>query len=230
MGKGIIFVGSTNLNRNSDQQSMYSKKGSINNDKIKNNFYVELRSYCLQNLNTKNRKKRITSLKNKYGTYACSEKNMEKVFEAYASCFQNCKNSQIKLKKNHLPNYLNKYRVDKRIQKRLFNIEGIDTIDKVIENRKYIKINVTKSNKRNASFYSNLHFYMDKYYDDSKVPLTIEIKKGMKKMSKGDAFIDSIRELYSYRGTSSLNIGEICRAEKLNLTQKDINWLKKYWD
>lgn len=230
MGKGIIFVGSTNLNRNSDQQSMYSKKGSVNNDKIKNDFYVELRSYCLQNLNTKNRKKRITSLKNKYGTYACSEKNMEKVFEAYASCFQNCNNSQIKLKKNHLPDYLNKYRVDKRIQKRLFYIEGIDTIDKVIENRKYIKVNVTKSSKRNASFYSNLHLYMDKYYDDSKVPLTIEIKKGMKKMSKGDAFIDSIRELYSYRGTSSLNIGEICRAEKLNLTQKDINWLKKYWD
>lgn len=245
MGKGIIFVGSTNLNRNSDQQSMYSKKGLINNDKLKKDFYVELRSYCLQNLNTKNRKKRITSLKNKHGTFACSEKNMEKVFEAYNDWLKNCKRISVKSRKNDIRNFFEKHHVDKRIQKRLFEIEGIHTQTKLVkgksEKNKPSKnsTNAKKSNSKRQpklrptinknQFYEQLHNYMDIFYNIESIPLYETINNGINYYGKDEDFIKSIRELYSYKYSTNLSINQICVTYNINISKEDINSLQRYW-
>ena len=90
MGKGIIFVGSGNLNRNKDQQSMYQY--GYRNQRQKDSrtlFYKEL---CLESRTCpgeKGRNKKIKQLRLKYIENACSEKTMERLFIAYSECFKN---------------------------------------------------------------------------------------------------------------------------------------------
>lgn len=154
MGKGIIFVGGGNLNRNRDQQSMYT--GNKRNQYTKQNsrreaFYKEL---CLESkklFSIKARNKKIKKLSSKYQNSACSEKTMEKVFIAYFECIQKpLKKKALKLKLLELPDFLEKNNVDKRIIKRIIAIEEIeepDSIDKGIKKRK-VKQHVTIKEKR----------------------------------------------------------------------------------
>lgn len=234
MGKGIIFVGSTNLNKNRDQQAMYSgSKSNLKNEAVKKKFYIELRNNSLKKPDIKKRKQIINVLKSKYGMSACSVVTMEKVFEAYTDCFQNCKTgAQIKNRKNQLPYYLDKYHVDKRIYIRLLKIEGIDTIDQVIENRKIKNVSSkrTKNQKRKLNkFYSDLHDYMDVSYNDETISLPETLRIGMRRYGKDNTFLIAVRNLYSFKHLSQLSIDEICKNEQIDLDHEDIAGLKKVW-
>lgn len=135
MAKGIIFVGGGNLNRNQDQQSMYNYgyRNQYNQQKkdSRTRFYNEL---CLQSKTLpgeKGRNKKIKQLSLKYIDTACSEKTIEKVFIAYSECFNNKMNSKEKKKRMvDLPGILEKNKVDKRVIKRILEIEGFKNEDK----------------------------------------------------------------------------------------------------
>ncbi|EGP5301848.1 hypothetical protein EAC14_11955, partial [Enterococcus faecium] len=107
MGKGIIFVGGGNLNRNRDHQSMYTSNKYNHYTKqnsMRELFYKEL---CLESkklLSIKSRNKKIKQLSLKYQSNACSEKTMQKVFTAYTDCFHgNMKSKEKKKKRLDLP-------------------------------------------------------------------------------------------------------------------------------
>lgn len=154
MGKGIIFVGGGNLNRNRDHQSMYTSNKYNHYTKqnsMRELFYKEL---CLESkklLSIKSRNKKIKQLSLKYQSNACSEKTMQKVFTAYFECIQiPLKKKALKLRLVKLPVFLEKNNVDKRIIKRIIAIEEIEepnSIDKGIKKRK-VKQHVIIKEKR----------------------------------------------------------------------------------
>lgn len=237
MGKGIIFVGRANLNRNKSQQSMYlgdKYQNKVSATEKRKEFYQALRVECLKFGNIGKRVKRIKSLKNKYETYACSEKNMDKVFKAYEACFSGCKTKKdIVLKKKELPTYFNNYEVDKRIQKRMLELESIH----------YSPLASTEATKANAKtkndlklkqdqkkiFFKLLHEYLENSLKENRV-MTTRLYNLYRHHQRDDDYLEELKKLYTYKTSQNSNIKQICIMHGLELYKKDIKGLQVHWD
>ena len=200
MGKGIIFVGGGNLNRNRDQQSMYSASNRNKYNKQKSmraEFYNELCVESRKISSQKARKKKIQQLHLKYENYACSEKNMEKVFVSYFDCFQKpVKKSQYKTRLLKLPEFLEKNNVDKRIIKRIKEVEKLEDLNQITEIKNVEKDLVSKKKDRSNRFYELLNRYLIETVYDSKVVMTSELENLFAVFPRDADYINQLKIIY----------------------------------
>jgi hypothetical protein len=210
MAKGIIFVGGGNLNRNQDQQSMYNygyrNQYSQQKKDSRTRFYKEL---CLQSRTVpgeKGRNKKIKQLRLKYIDTAVSEKTIEKVFIAYSECFNNKMNSKEKKKRIiDLPGMLEKNKVDKRVIKRILEIEGLDNENK--NNLKLKKDSIShilnpemksnsKKKERLKKFHEMLNDYLINSYLNDQVVMDHELKRMCHLFSRDFNYVNNLKIIY----------------------------------
>lgn len=250
MGQGIIFVGSGNLNRNKDQQSMYGygyQRKRINKRDL---FYNEL---CIESRKVpskKVRKKKMQQLNSKYMNSACSIENMEKVFIAYQDCFQKViKKKEYKVKVRKLPFFLEKHHVDKRIIKRILEIEQLDHTVKDIEKKKDIKNTANRVEGTNSTsqlvkikkerankFYELLNEYLIKSSFDNSIVMSSELNDLFKVFKRDANYVGQLKLIYqgfisqSSESISYSYLKKIRKKYNTSISRTDLKALIKYFN
>lgn len=240
MGKGIIFVGGGNLNRNRNHQSMYT--GNKYNQYAKQNsrreaFYKEL---CLESkklLSIKSRNKKIKQLSLKYQSNACSEKTMQKIFTAYTECFHgNMKSKEKKKRILDLPGILEKNKVDKRVIKRILEIEGLENIDINIKKDSFVSHTVnaeikTKSNKneRLKKFHEMLNEYLIESYFSDQIIISHELERTCKLFNRDSIYLNDLKIVYREMIENGLTFLESCEKYNFHIYKTDLKGLSKNW-
>ena len=238
MGKGIIFVGSGNLNRNKDQQSMYQY--GYRNQRQKDSrtlFYKEL---CLESRTCpgeKGRNKKIKQLRLKYIENACSEKTMERVFIAYSECFKNKMKSKEKKKRiMALPIFLEKNKVDKRVIKRIIEIEALENEvknhlkkDSVSYPLKLETKSKSKKNEKLIIFHEMLNDYLIKSYFNDQVEMNHELKRMCHLFSRDVNYVKNLKIIYREMIENGLTFLESCEKHTIHIYKTDMRGLSKNW-
>jgi len=222
MGQSIIFVGGANLNRNSDNQSMYKNSYRNNLTPSRDQFYNELCAECRTFPGKKNRNKKIVKLRSKYQGSACSDSAMEKVFISYLECFgRKMEKRENRKKVVELPVFLESNKVDKRIIKRIRVIENLKpastekkqvkknrvTIEKgtirTDKNKSIIqshvplpKLTTKERNARTRNFYKMLHDYLIESVSNPQVLMTQELAENCLLFNRDAAYIEGVRRIY----------------------------------
>lgn len=234
MGKGIIFIGGENLNRNRAQQSMYNygyhNKYNQQKDDNRLQFYKEL---CLQGRSLplkKGRDKKIRQLSSKYQGSACSEKTMEKVFISYSECFHiKMKSNEKKKKLLDLPKILEENKVDKRVIKRIKEIEGIEEPFKDNMNKKLNVIPESKSIKK-RKFYEMLNEYLIKSHFNNQIVMSQELKEMCELYNRRPIYINYLKIIYIDMIDESLTFSQAYEKTDYPIYKSDRHGLSTNWN
>lgn len=223
MGQGIIFVGANNLNRNKDHQSMYSsssKKHYYINDPTlsRDAFYRELCEFSKSLPGKKKRTKRISQLRSKYQGNSCSEKMMERVFLSYFDCFT--RTGVIRKNKVDLPIFLEKNKVDKRIIKRIREIENLNSASKKSEQSKTECSNLTTKQKR-RDFYRLLHDYLIETTSNPKARMTPQLADYCKIYGRSSEYINELSLAYKDAIKKDIGLFDACKLRNINMFKSD---------
>ena len=238
MGKGIIFVGGGNLNRNKDQQSMYGYGYRNQQQKdSRTRFYKEL---CLQSRTLpleKGRNKKIKQLRLKYIETACSEKTIERVFIAYSECFNTKMNSKEKKKRIvDLPEILEKNKVDKRVIKRILEIEGLENDDKNDLKKDSVSPILNSEIKSKSSkkerlikFHEMLNDYLIKSCFNDQVEMNHELKRMCHLFNRDFNYVNNLKIIYRKMIENELTFLEACEKYSIHIYKADLKGLSKNW-
>lgn len=162
---------------------------------------------------------------------------MEKVFLAYNECFKNVRSKkEKKLKKFQLPIYFEKFNLDKRIQKRLIEVEKIQKMDsKKVSNKPKNKNRVlanrseTDSTTNERIFYRKLHVYLEENYNNNRAIDDQDLREMYNRLGKTVFYMKSLKKLYKYKLSTQLSLDEICSKYGIVINKKDRRGLSQYW-
>lgn len=234
MGKGIIFVGERNLNRNKERQSMYNASYGKQTNSNRLDFYKELCKESKKVPVEKVRIKKIDQLHSRYQNNACSKDNMNKVFMAYCECLQGSfKKKEDSTKKiSQLLIFLAKNKVDKRIIKRIMEIEGLPTLEngtKKIQ-RETMKQEVIVSKKEKIDrFHELLNQYLIENSLNSTFDMNPELKELLLVFKRDPDYIDKLKMIYHHILNKNTSFDKIRRKHKLMIAEVDKNGLMKQY-
>lgn len=234
MGKSIIFVGRTNLNRNSDNQGMYKSNYGNYLKLDRNQFYRELCEACRTYPEKNKRNIKISRLRSKYQGYSCSERTMEKVFNAYFNCFKRQIGQNGGRKKvNQLPLFLEKEGVDKRIIRRIMDIEGITMIEKNnnLNKKKDITETLVKVKKeRLQRFHELLNVYLLECVYKEGVLMDSELESLLEIYQRSPEYINHLKNIYKRMVKFDLSLSKANKKGKHSLTRTDKNGLEHAYE
>lgn len=234
MGKGIIFVGERNLNRNKERQSMYNTGYHKQTNSNRLDFYKEL---CKESKKVPVEKVRIKKIEQLYSTYqnnACSKENMNKVFMAYWDCLQSSfkKKKDSNKKISQLPVFLAKNKVDKRIIKRIMEIEGLSSSEnatKKIQKETIKEEVIVRKKEKIDRFHELLNQYLIENNLNSTVDMHPELKELLLVFKRDPDYIDRLKKIYHHMLSKNTSFDKIRRKHKLMIADVDKNGLMKQY-
>lgn len=257
MGQSIIFVGGANLNRNSDNQSMYQNgyRNRYRNIRTpsRDQFYKELCEECRTFPGKKKRNRRISWLRSKYQGSTCSESAMEKVFISYLECFgRKMGHLEYRKKVIELPAFLERNKVDRRIIKRIEVIERLEPASKEKKKVKKNKVTIGKPiiltdknksiiqshvvprkmtdderKKRIRNFYKLLHEYLIETISNPRAIMTQELADECMYFMRHFKYIDGLKKVYNDTLKNNLSLLEACNKNDFTMFKKDRNNLQQ---
>lgn len=248
LGQGIIFVGTNNLNRNKDHQSMYNnsykKRYTTDPALSRDAFYRELCEFSRTLPGKKKRTKRISQLRSKYQGNSCSEKMMERVFLSYFDCFT--RTGVIRKNKADLLIFLERNKVDKRIIKRIQEIEHLEpTGEKKVRSQKATtliekpliptdknksikqshfspdKPNETDQKKKKEEFYQLLHVYLIETTSNPKAKMSQELADYCKVYNRSTDYTNRLALAYHDAIKGNLKLSTACVLRNVHLGKRD---------
>ncbi|MDV7713656.1 hypothetical protein PSH12_13725 [Enterococcus casseliflavus] len=228
MGKSIIFVGRTNLNKNFDNQSMYKSDYGHYLKLDRDQFYRDLCEACRTCPGKKKRNNKISRLRSKYQGYSCSERTMEKVFTAYLECFgRPMGQPEYRKKVYQLPLFLEKEGVDKRIVRRIIDIEGItSSVKNDLNNKKEDNEDLLRvKRERLHRFHELLNIYLVECVYNEDVSMDSELEDLFKIYERSPEYINKLKNIYRRMVKSDISLSKANKKSKNSLTRTDKNGL-----